>query len=805
MTDPVGIPPGSDQITQLLLARCRDQYVNYPDEESVRLGTDRRVTVDPHSGLVFVTADCTRTLAAQADALGKDTDLVLFTIGGNDIDFAQIVKRCFAIGLRSPAACRTLVEAAGRRLPFLQQDLTRILNHLRTAVLRPDARMVLLTYPYLSNRPSWVLRSIRPVAGFGGDRYDAGREVRALGDAGDRVQRAVVTDVNRAAGVEFIHLIDGVKAHFAGHEPDPSIAHRNPDRWMHEFFDTRIPAEWYHPNPQGHEEEKNLLLPFGDFGAVPPSGPRDPNVDLVFVVDTTESMDGPLDRIRQRTDEIVDDMATRTNSLRVGLVTYRDDPARTGIPTDYVSRLDVPFTTDLDQLRDGFTLLNANGGGDPQETVYSGLRTALNLPWRPGVEKVIVLIGDGPPQDPEFGTDLTGSRVVGQDRDVDPPVAISAIDVSGGVSPDGGLGPHVQDITAATGGTFTNSGVDDPGLTVVSTVDDLLARPYVSAGGPYVARDGDTVRLDASGSFAPGGGLITRYEWDFDNDGTYDASNTDPVLTHVYHSTVGPQLILTKVGLRVTDDHGRTVTTTAHLSVTLDGDEVPDEVDNCPNDPNPGQEDSDGDGIGDVCDPDPLLPATDETGVFPADEPGSVARSQINGAVFADTNDNGRRDPGEAGIAGVRIDLRGQDAGGVAVVRSLTTGTDGGWAFTGLLPGRYAVEEVQPANVGNGRNSLGAVDNGAQGASAGTLTGDTVTGIVLSGIGSAAVSYGFGEHPAPVPSPSPTPTPHPTTQPGGVGLPRTGAPLAVIAGTGAAALVVGTLLVLLARRRRLSR
>jgi len=67
---------------------------------------------------------------------------------------------------------------------------------------------------------------------------------------------------------------------------------------------------------------------------------------------------------------------------------------------------------------------------------------------------------------------------------------------------------------------------------------------------------GDALRFDASESTAASG-QITKYEWDWTNDGTFDESFTEPTALHVFG---GPGEFTTK--LRITDSQGATAETT---------------------------------------------------------------------------------------------------------------------------------------------------------------------------------------------------------------------------------------------------
>ena len=211
------------------------------------------------SGLITsFTFTCTRILEAQIDAVDSDADLVLMSVGGNDVHFSTLVRECFVFP--TPAGCRASVHTANSLLGTVQERTTSVLTAVGNR-LNPRARVGLLSYPYLEKSDDFTLTSLLPL-----DSYRAGEEVRKLGRRGDEIQAAAVNAANLTLGRNFAGFVGGVKERFAGHEPDGTIVLFNLQGWLYEVT-SPIPAEWYHPNVFGHAAYANLMLEDPSFGA----------------------------------------------------------------------------------------------------------------------------------------------------------------------------------------------------------------------------------------------------------------------------------------------------------------------------------------------------------------------------------------------------------------------------------------------------------------------------------------------------------------------------------------------------------
>ncbi|TCS36504.1 putative repeat protein (TIGR01451 family) [Paucimonas lemoignei] len=125
----------------------------------------------------------------------------------------------------------------------------------------------------------------------------------------------------------------------------------------------------------------------------------------------------------------------------------------------------------------------------------------------------------------------------------------------------------------------------------------------------------------------------------------------------------------------------------------------------------------------------------------------------ISGFVYGDTNDNGVKDAGETGIAGVTVKLTGTDYTGAAVNRSITTAADGSFTFA-IVPASggsgYVLTETQPSAYRDGKTSVasGNPGNADSGKPVGVGNHDRITNIVLTN-GADFANYLFGEVPLP--------------------------------------------------------
>jgi protocatechuate 3,4-dioxygenase beta subunit len=109
----------------------------------------------------------------------------------------------------------------------------------------------------------------------------------------------------------------------------------------------------------------------------------------------------------------------------------------------------------------------------------------------------------------------------------------------------------------------------------------------------------------------------------------------------------------------------------------------------------------------------------------------------LSGFVYVDDDDNGARNPGEEGIAGVQLTLLNAD--GDPTGTTTITGPGGFYRFDGLKPlETYGVAEVQPAGFFDGLDAAGTAGGVAHN------PGDSITGVLLPAATSAK-NYNFGE------------------------------------------------------------
>lgn len=118
---------------------------------------------------------------------------------------------------------------------------------------------------------------------------------------------------------------------------------------------------------------------------------RGTGVDLVFLVDTTMSMDPFIDAAKRTVDQMITELSRLIPNLRIGMVAYRDRG------DEYVTKA-IPIGTDRYQILNFLQGLRAFGGGDTPEDLMSAVEFAFEeLEWRPRARRVVLIVADAPP------------------------------------------------------------------------------------------------------------------------------------------------------------------------------------------------------------------------------------------------------------------------------------------------------------------------------------------------------------------------------------------------------------------------
>ncbi|MHB8381771.1 MAG: FHA domain-containing protein [Candidatus Binataceae bacterium] len=128
-------------------------------------------------------------------------------------------------------------------------------------------------------------------------------------------------------------------------------------------------------------------------------------VDIVFVLDVTESMQPYIDAVKQNIINFAQDLQANSRDYRLGLVTFEDYVVSEYPDCNCAYRN--KMTSNVHEFTDWVSTLHAGGGGDIPEDQLDALAYAASFPFRPEAEGIIIIVTDAPPHHDGDGSENT--------------------------------------------------------------------------------------------------------------------------------------------------------------------------------------------------------------------------------------------------------------------------------------------------------------------------------------------------------------------------------------------------------------
>ena len=208
------------------------------------------------------------------------------------------------------------------------------------------------------------------------------------------------------------------------------------------------------------------------------------SLDLVIAIDSTGSMCGTINTAKANAQDIADRIRSSIPDSRFALIDFRD--FADGSPWPTIVRQDL--TSDVLAFKSAVNEMVCGGGGDWPEAYIDVVYTAAdNISWRGNVARILLIMGDAPPHDANYGTgtgdvDPYGRTWAGAANEaLSRGVKVAMIAVGGGVG-NSTVEQSYQDMANITGGLY-RAAPDNATLAqdIVALVREMAPNPLAES------------------------------------------------------------------------------------------------------------------------------------------------------------------------------------------------------------------------------------------------------------------------------------------------------------------------------------